>query len=1242
MRFPFFVRRQSSALIALITLLTPGRARAQASAADILIRGGTVVDGTGAPARRADIAITGDRITFVGDAAAAHVVASRTIDATGLIVAPGFIDPHTHTLEDLSSPARRGNVNYLMQGVTTVVTNNDGGGTIQIGKTLAQWTRDGIGTNAALYIGQGSVRRAVMGMSPAAPTAAQLDSMRALVARGMREGAIGMSTGLYYAPGSYANTDEVIELAKVAARAGGLYDTHMRDESSYTIGLIGSVNETLRIAREAQIPVHISHIKALGADVWGLSDSVIKIVDAARASGINVTASQYPYLASGTSVGASLLPRWAEAGGRDSLRARIADPATHARLVADMTRNLQRRGGASTLLITATKDSTIRGRNLAQVAAARRESAIDAAIQIVQQGDASVASFNMKESDLEHFMVQPWVVTCSDGSAGHPRKYGTFPRKLREFVFDKPLLTLPQAVRSSSGATAELLGFADRGTLATGKSADVIVFDPKTVRDLATYENPKVLATGMRYVIVNGKVAVDGGKYNGTLAGRTLHRVGTPGAAIPASPASPAAPATPPPDYAAHVEVRRTTYGVPHIKADNLAAAEYALAYVQSEDYGSRVALDLLKSSGQMARWFGHDSIEHDFTGRLAYARAVESYPRLERDTRDVYEGFAAGVNRYIELHPDEFPPGFAPHFTGYDVLAHDVSVATAAQAAKFLARIDPADYGRRRRTGPAAEANAAGGAMPGGEGVDPPDEGSNAWAFAPSRTKSGRAILLRNPHLQWNAGYYEGHMEVPGVVDFYGDFRIGGPFGVIGGFNRDLGWSTTNNAPLLEQIYALDVDSTRADHYLFNGASVAIEHTPVSVEFRNGNGLSIETRDALSTPLGPVVYRGNGRIYVLKAADDREFRGGEQFLHMMRAHSLAEWKAAMRMRARVNSSFTYADRAGNIFYVWNASIPALPHASGGDTAAVPAHDSADVWTRYISWDSLPQLLNPTGGYVHNENDSPYYTNMHQVLDPAKYPSYFPEPNLGLRSQLAIDLIDTNDKLSLQDVLARKYSYRMLLADRVRDDLVAAVRASHPAPEVAAAADMIAAWDKTVAPTSRGGVLFEIWWRRYIAGTKADTMYAQSWTTSAPTTTPRGIRFPDRAVAAFVWAVHETAQRYGRADVAWGDVHRVRVGDVDAPVGGCNGDIGCFRVLWYKDDPDGKREAVGGDGWILAVEFADQPHAVSVLAYGQSPRPDSPFHSNQAALFAAEGVKPVLWSEADIDAHTIRRYHPGA
>jgi acyl-homoserine-lactone acylase len=690
------------------------------------------------------------------------------------------------------------------------------------------------------------------------------------------------------------------------------------------------------------------------------------------------------------------------------------------------------------------------------------------------------------------------------------------------------------------------------------------------------------------------------------------------------------------PAYANQVEVRRTSHGVPHIKADNLAAAEFALAYVQCEDYGARVPLALLRSRGEMGRWFGSDSMEGDFTARLVYKRAVEAYPLLDQDTREVYQGFAAGVNRYVELHPEEFPEHFAPHFTAYDVLALDVSIATARQARKFLALVDPS-----RRAQPHLADSDEEGEPPIAEGMDPPDEGSNAWAFAPSRTKSGHAILLRNPHLNWGAGYYEAHIEVPGKLNFYGDFRIGGPFGVIGGFNRDLGWSTTNNAPLLSQIYALEVDSARVDHYLLDGASLPLGRELVSVEFRNGAGLARETRELLSTPLGPVIYRGDGKIYVLHAAGDGEFRGGEQFLRMMRARSLAEWKDAMRIRARVNSNFTYADRAGNIFYVWNASIPSLPLPSGGDSVAIPVRNTSDTWTRYVPFDSLPQLLNPKGGYVQNSNDPPYYTNMRQPLDPARYPPYFPKPRLGLRTQLALNLVDNGQKLSMQDVLALKHSYRMLLADRVRDSLVAAVRGSNPTPDVRAAIEVIQRWDKTVAPSSRGGVLFELWWRRYVAGTRPDTMYARAWSADEPTATPGGIRFPERAVEAFTWAVAETVRRYGSTDVAWGDVHRVRIGNVDVPVGGCSGDIGCFRVLWYKDDPDGKREAVGGDGWILAVEFGAEPRAYSVLAYGESSRAGSPFHDDQAEMFARGELKPVAWSDKDIRAQTVRRYRPG-
>jgi N-acyl-D-amino-acid deacylase len=342
------------------------------------------------------------------------------------------------------------------------------------------------------------------------------------VQRAMQQGAIGMSTGLYYAPGSFAKTEEVIALAKVAAKYGGVYDTHMRDEDSYSIGLIGSVEETLRIGKEAGIPVHISHIKALGKSVWGKSTEVIAIVRQARAQGIKASACQYPYIASGTSVTASLVPRWAEAGGRTELLKRIADPAIRPRLVSEMTENLERRGGPASLLITSSRDKQIMGKTLEQIAKAREESPVEAALEIVKAGGAGVASFNMNEEDVKNFMRQDWVMTCSDGSTGHPRKYGTFPRKLRKYVFDEHVITLPFAIRSSTGLPAATFGLKDRGLLRPGYFADVVVFDPKTIRDLATFEKPEVLSTGVRYLVVNGKLAVDKGQLTDVLAGRVL------------------------------------------------------------------------------------------------------------------------------------------------------------------------------------------------------------------------------------------------------------------------------------------------------------------------------------------------------------------------------------------------------------------------------------------------------------------------------------------------------------------------------------------------------------------------------------------------------------------------------------------------------------------------------------------------------------------------------------------------
>ena len=660
------------------------------------------------------------------------------------------------------------------------------------------------------------------------------------------------------------------------------------------------------------------------------------------------------------------------------------------------------------------------------------------------------------------------------------------------------------------------------------------------------------------------------------------------------------------------------------------ARRDTRLPWLQLEDYGPRTAMNLLYARGEMAKHFGRDSIESDFSYRRARARAIQTYPLLEQQTRDVYDGFATGINRYIALHAEEFPLNMPTDFTGYDVATLDIKRTSVADTRAFLAHLNPHAPRRDTTRGENDDADGQNNIV-----------GSNAWAFAPSRTKSGKAILLRNPHLSWTAGYYEAHLTVPGVMDFYGDFRIGGPFVVVGGFNRYLGWATTNNNQDLDEIYALDVDPKNTNHYLFDRASLPLMRELITVEFRNGEGLSTETREFWSTPLGPVIHRSNGKIYVIKAAGDGDFPAGEQFLRMMRATSLTEWKEAMKMRARVTSNFTYADRSGNIFYVWNATLPLLPHPSGGDTTATPAREMRDVWTRYVAFDSLPQFLNPSGGYVHNENNSPHFTNMSIAIDTTNAYPNFERPHLSLRSQLAIELIGGNNKVSLEDVVRMKHSYRMLLADRVKPDLIAAVKTTNPTGDVATAIALLGRWNNSASHNSKGAVLFEIWWQRYSMGRTDSARFARVWSASDPLKTPRGLGDVVGATESFVWALQETARRYGSWDVEWGAVHRVRRGTVDVPVGGGSGALGCFRSLSFVPNPDGKLIANGGDGWIMAVEFGDVPRAYSVLAYGESSRPDSPWHSDQVEMFARGEMKAIAFTERDVDAQAIVRYRPG-
>jgi len=407
-----------------------------------------------------------------------------------------------------------------MQGVTTVIFGNDGNGDMKQFESLSGMA--GIGVNAATFVGFGPVRREVLGDSARAPDPAELARMKALVARGMCAGAFGFSTGLYYAPQSFAKTFEVSALAAEAAVRGGIYESHLRDEGSDNIGLEAAVDEALAIGRSAGLPVHIAHIKALGVDVHGKAPDIIRKVVTARAAGLRVTADQYPWTASGTRISSALVPRWAMEGGRAELNKRLAEPALEARLRTDMADNLRRRGGADTLLIIGGKHQ---GSRLDAVARAWNVDPLAAATRIlIEDGDAPIASFNMINADIEAFARQPWVVGSSDAVDGHPRKFGSFALRWQQFVRDRKLLTPAAFVHRTSGLTASIFGISGRGTLSVGNFADVVVFDPLRFTAKATYDNPTALADGVQTVVVNGQVAVEAGKPNGALAGKPLRK----------------------------------------------------------------------------------------------------------------------------------------------------------------------------------------------------------------------------------------------------------------------------------------------------------------------------------------------------------------------------------------------------------------------------------------------------------------------------------------------------------------------------------------------------------------------------------------------------------------------------------------------------------------------------------------------------------------------------------------------
>ena len=491
----------------------------QSKQLDVLIKNAYVFSGDGKDSVLTNVGITGNRITYIGK----KVVSSKeTIDAKGKYLAPGFIDTHTHADRYFENDLKKEMLPWVYQGVTTVFIGNDGFGTYKIANRCKLYEKTGVGTNFVQYVGFGPIRTFVVGQDDVKATPEQIVKMRKLVAKGMEEGAIGFSTGLIYLPQMFSNTDEVIELSKTAANYGGIYDSHMRGEGNE---LIKSVEEVLEINKEAGLPVHISHLKVSGESNWGKSTQVINMINKARAAGVNITANQYPFVASMTSLKATLVPDWAQAGGVKKMLSRFDDTVDVKRIKAVLSKRTDERNKLIWIMSKSPKFADMYGKSLYQIGLERKIPVADLVIEALKMDSGvAVINFTMSEDDIVNYMKQPWVMTGSDGGGSHPRTYSTFTLILEEYAINRKLMSISWAIRRATGLTADIFKLKDRGYIKEGYYADLILFDPLKVKAKASFTNPEALSEGMEYVFVNGVKVIDRGTKTGKLAGMGIRR----------------------------------------------------------------------------------------------------------------------------------------------------------------------------------------------------------------------------------------------------------------------------------------------------------------------------------------------------------------------------------------------------------------------------------------------------------------------------------------------------------------------------------------------------------------------------------------------------------------------------------------------------------------------------------------------------------------------------------------------
>ncbi|MDY7012099.1 MAG: acylase [Cyanobacteriota bacterium] len=655
-------------------------------------------------------------------------------------------------------------------------------------------------------------------------------------------------------------------------------------------------------------------------------------------------------------------------------------------------------------------------------------------------------------------------------------------------------------------------------------------------------------------------------------------------------------------------EILWDTWGVPHIFAKNSPELFEAFGWAQMHSHGDLILRLYGQARGRAAEYWGEDYFESDkqvLTMGIG-DRAREWYAQQTPEIRGYLDAFAAGMNAYAEKHRDRLDPSLQVVLpvAGIDILAH---IQRVVHFTFLIADV---------RTSP-----------------NQPQPGSNAWAIAPSASATGNTLLLTNPHLPWSERFllYEAQLNAP-QLDAYGCTLVGMPILVMA-FNDNLGWTHTINQHNGWGLYELTLTE---GGYLFDGQVKPLELQQKVLKVKQSDGTLQETTVAIAQSIhGPIIAQNGDTAIALKVTGLERSRAVEQYWQMLQAQDLSEFEAALQKMQIPLFTILYGDKDGHILHLFNGHIPVRPR---GDWKTwlqpVPGNTSETLWTQTHPYSDLPRVLDPPEGWLQNANDPPWTTTIPPVLDPDDYPSYFSSEGMNLRAQRSAKLVRDNLPMTLEQLVEAKFSTRVELADRFLDDLLAAVVEEGGDDLAKEAAAVLASWDRQTEADSRGAVLFAFWAREMgFDGLPDRALVALPWDRNDPLDTPDGLRDRSGAVAALERVAREVKETYGRLDVLWGEVFRLRVGEVDRPANGGDGNLGIFSVLQFAPAEQGRFQAVFGDTYIAAIEFSDPIRAQVLLPYGNATQARSPHLGDQLPLYIRKQLRPVWRTRREVEAH---------